>query len=87
MAIRNGTARTADRELAALRDKVEALMAERVTPAMSSLAEQAEEIAAEAAHTVRTQTGRVSEAVREHPFAALGTAAAVGFILAVLARR
>jgi ElaB/YqjD/DUF883 family membrane-anchored ribosome-binding protein len=87
MSRRTDTARTADTELAALRDKVEALMAERVTPAMSALADQAEDLANGAAATFRHETGRLGDAVRAQPFAALGVAAAVGFVLALLARR
>lgn len=87
MQSRNGTARSTENELAALRDRVEALMAERVAPTVASIADHAEDLANGAAETFRQQTGRVSDAVRAQPFTALGTAVVVGFVLALLTRR
>ncbi|WP_431283659.1 hypothetical protein ACQW02_02265 [Humitalea sp. 24SJ18S-53] len=77
----------AQAEIAALRAKVEKLMAERVTPALAHVAEQGAAAANAATDTVRDQAARVEQNVREHPFAALGIAALAGFVIAHLMRR
>lgn len=74
-------------EIADLRAKVEALMADRVTPALVNAAEQAGHAARDATDAVRHQADRVSHSVRENPFAALGVAALAGFVVAALMRR
>ncbi|WP_291296532.1 glycine zipper domain-containing protein [Elioraea sp.] len=87
MASQNSAASTAEHEIAKLREKVETLMEDRVTPAVASLAGQAEDLAHSAVEGVRHQSTRVSDAVRAQPLAAIGTAIAVGFVLALLTRR
>ena len=74
-------------ELAKLRDKVETLMSERVTPALSSLASHAEDAANSARDKLRDGTDSIVEHVREKPLAAIGLAAVAGFVLASLVRR
>ncbi len=74
-------------EIADLRAKVEALMTERVTPALVNAAEHAGTAARDASDQVRHQADRVSASVRENPFAALGIAALAGFVVAALMRR
>lgn len=83
-----GSARdTVSHEIAALRERVETLLAQRVTPTVNHLMDRAEHVASDAAASVRHQTARVSETVQERPLAALGVAALLGFIAAMLVRR
>jgi len=77
----------AQSELAALRAKVEHLMSERVTPALSDAASRAEAAANAGYAQVKDQAERVSGRVKEQPLAALGIAALAGFVLAALIRR
>jgi ElaB/YqjD/DUF883 family membrane-anchored ribosome-binding protein len=77
----------AQSEIAALRAKVEHLMSERVTPALSDAASRAEAAANAGYAQVRDGAERVGERVREQPLAALGIAALAGFVLASLIRR
>jgi len=74
-------------EIAALRATVETLMAERVTPAIDAATERAEAAVKCTTDEIRHQASRVSDAVREQPFMALGLAAAFGFVVAALMRR
>ncbi len=74
-------------ELAVLREKVEALLRERVTPAVNGVADRANEAATEASDALRAQADGVAARVREQPFVALGAAAAVGIAIGVLMRR
>ncbi len=74
-------------EIAALRAKVEALMADRVTPALSEVAGQAEDLANGAAAMARRQTDSLASTVRAQPFAAIGTAAIAGLAIGLLMRR
>lgn len=77
----------AQAEIAALRARVETLMNERVTPALSQAADRAEATM----NTVRERLGergeQVSERVREQPLLALALAALAGFVVAALFRR
>jgi len=74
-------------ELAALREKVEALMRDRVTPALAGAAGRAEDAAHDAIEAVRRQTGTLSATVREQPIAAVGAAALAGIAIGLLLRR
>lgn len=74
-------------EIARLREKVELLMNERVTPAVSAAAAEVSAAAASARDTVRGQADRLEGAVKEQPFVAIGLAALAGFVLASLIRR
>lgn len=78
---------TANAELAALREKVEALMRDRVTPVLADVAERAEEAAHGAMDAVRRQTSSLSASVREQPIAAVGAAALAGIAIGLLLRR
>ncbi|HET6184337.1 MAG TPA: hypothetical protein VFA03_12175 [Acetobacteraceae bacterium] len=64
-------------QIAKLREQVEMLMRERVTPVLADAASRAES----ALGTVREQTAAMSERVREQPIPAVLIAAAVGFLL------
>ncbi len=74
-------------EIVQLREKVESLMNERVTPAMSAVADRASAIGKSATETVRHQADRATDAVHERPLVALGVAALAGFVVASLLRR
>lgn len=74
-------------EIAALRAKVEALMAERVTPALSDVAGHAEDLANGATAMARRQTDHLASTVRAQPFAAIGTAMIAGLAIGLLMRR
>ena len=77
----------ADTEIARLREKVEALMTDRVTPAVTQLASQAEGAAQAASDKVRENAERLSDTIKEQPLTAIGIAALVGFLFAGLVRR
>ena len=77
----------AQAEIAALRARVEALMDERVTPALAQAADAAEAKFNAARVRVRAGGEQVSARVREQPLLALGVAALVGFVVAALVRR
>jgi ElaB/YqjD/DUF883 family membrane-anchored ribosome-binding protein len=74
-------------EIAALREKVEALMQNRVGPAVTALADEAQAAAQASLDTVRHQVNRLSGTVRDQPLTALGVAALAGFVLSALMRR
>jgi ElaB/YqjD/DUF883 family membrane-anchored ribosome-binding protein len=78
---------SAEAELMALREKVELLMSERVTPAVVNVAGQAEAAARQAVDGVRATSDRVAAEVRAQPLTSLAIAAGLGFLAAVLLRR
>jgi len=78
---------SAKAELAALREKVEALMAERVNPALNDAKDAAEGLAQSAAETVRERTGQLASTVRDQPLIAVGAAALAGIAIGLLIRR
>jgi ElaB/YqjD/DUF883 family membrane-anchored ribosome-binding protein len=68
-------------QIARLREQVEALMKDRVTPALADAAGRAESAMYGAAGVVRDQADAVSGKVREQPLLAILIAAAVGYAL------
>lgn len=74
-------------ELAQLRDKIETLMRDRVTPAIGAVADQAEAAARGATDQVRQQADRLSSAIQEKPLTSVGLAMLAGFVLASICRR
>jgi ElaB/YqjD/DUF883 family membrane-anchored ribosome-binding protein len=68
-------------QIARLREQVEALMKDRVTPARADAAGRAESAMYGAAGVVRDQADAVSGKVREQPLLAILIAAAVGYAL------
>ena len=68
-------------QIARLREQVEALMKDRVTPAVADAAGRAESAMYAAADTVRDQAEVVSGKVREQPLLAVLIAAGVGYVL------
>lgn len=77
----------AEAEIAELRAKVEALMDQRVTPAVADAAGYAEAMATDAVDAVRRNADSLLAEVRARPLTSLGLAAAAGFLLAHLLRR
>ena len=76
-----GKMEDATAQIARLREQVEALMKERVTPALADAAGRAENAVYGAAGVVRDQADGLSGRVREQPLVAILVAAAVGFVL------
>ena len=73
-------------QIARLRAQVEALMKDRVTPAVTEAAGRAESAVYGAADAVRGQAEAMSGRVREQPLLAVLIAAAVGFALGRISR-
>jgi ElaB/YqjD/DUF883 family membrane-anchored ribosome-binding protein len=74
-------AEDATSQIARLREQVEALMKDRVTPAVAEAAGRAESAMHTAADKMRGQAEAVSGKVREQPLLAILIAAAVGYAL------
>ena len=68
-------------QIARLREQVESLMKDRVTPALADAAGRAESAMYGAAGVVRDQADAVSGKVREQPLLAILIAAAIGYAL------
>ena len=68
-------------QIARLREQVEALMKDRVTPAVADAAGRAESAVYGAAGAVRDQAEMVSGKVREQPLVAVLIAAGIGYVL------
>jgi ElaB/YqjD/DUF883 family membrane-anchored ribosome-binding protein len=73
-------------ELARLRAQVADLMEDRVNPALSEAASRAGRAAKRAGAYTHDGADAVSERVRDQPLAAIGVAAAVGYLLGRIAR-
>lgn len=74
-------------EITALREKVESLMSERVSPAIGNAVGSAEAAAHRATDAVRHQAENLSDFVHEKPLTAMASAALAGFVFALLVRR
>ena len=73
-------------QIARLREQVETLMKDRVTPAVAAAADRAQSAMHGAADTMRGQVETLSGKVREQPMLAILIAAAVGYVLGRLTR-
>jgi ElaB/YqjD/DUF883 family membrane-anchored ribosome-binding protein len=82
----NETTQDAKDQIAQLRDQVQTLMAERVTPALANAAGQAEQYARQAKEVYDDQSEMLSERVRESPIVAILIASGVGYLLGRIAR-
>jgi len=71
----------AKEQIAKLREQVEMLMRDRVTPALADAAGRAEETARYATNMARDQAEAISGRVRDQPFLALLIAAGVGYLI------
>jgi len=82
----SGAEGDAHAQIARLREQVETLMKDRVTPAVTEAASRAEAALHGAADSVREQVETVSGKVREQPMMAILIAAAVGYVLGRVTR-
>jgi ElaB/YqjD/DUF883 family membrane-anchored ribosome-binding protein len=82
----NETTQDAKEQIAQLREQVQSLMSERVTPALANAAGQAEQYARQAKDMYDDQTEMLSERVRESPIIAILIASGVGYLLGRIAR-
>jgi ElaB/YqjD/DUF883 family membrane-anchored ribosome-binding protein len=73
-------------QIARLREQVETLMKDRITPALADAAGRAESAVYGAAGTVRDQAEFVGGKVREAPLMAVLIAAGIGYALGRLTR-
>jgi len=71
----------AQAQIARLREQVEALMKDRVTPAVADFAGRAENAVHSASGVVRDQAQVVSGRVKDQPLIAILIAAAVGWVI------
>jgi ElaB/YqjD/DUF883 family membrane-anchored ribosome-binding protein len=68
-------------QIARLREQVETLMRDRVTPVVAAAADRAQSAMHGAADTMREQVETLSGKVREQPMLAILIAAVVGYVL------
>jgi len=73
-------------QIARLREQVEALMKDRVTPAMSDFAGRAESMVSGATDAMRHQTQAVTSRVRDQPLVALAVAIGIGWVIGRMMR-
>jgi ElaB/YqjD/DUF883 family membrane-anchored ribosome-binding protein len=71
----------AQAQIARLREQVESLMKDRVTPAVADFAGRAESAVHSASDVVRDQAQVVSGRVKDQPLIAILIAAAVGWVI------
>ncbi|HET6305762.1 MAG TPA: hypothetical protein VFG12_01170 [Rhodopila sp.] len=71
----------AQAQIVRLREQVEALMKDRVTPAVAGFADRAESAVHSASGMVRDQANVVSGRVKEQPLVAILVAVAVGWVI------
>lgn len=76
----------ANEQIRELRDQVDHLMRQRITPAVSDAAGRAQDYARQASDFSREQAQAFSSQVREMPIASVLVAAAAGYLLGRLAR-
>jgi len=81
-----GRAEDAMAQITRLREQVETLMRDRVSPAMGEAAERVEAAAHDSADVMRGRANVLAGAVRSQPLAAIGIAAVVGFLLGRIGR-
>ncbi len=82
----NNASASAQEQIRQLRDQVDALMRERVTPMIADAAERAQDAAHKAQDIAQDQVEALSNRVRAQPITAILVAAAAGFILGRIAR-
>lgn len=86
MANRTATRETTD-PVGALRDQVETLMNDTVTPALTAVVDKAQAMGETARAKVEGSAQQVSDRVQAQPLAAIAIAGGVGFLLGLLFRR
>jgi ElaB/YqjD/DUF883 family membrane-anchored ribosome-binding protein len=80
------TTTDAREQIRQLRDQVDSLMRERVTPMISDAAGRAQDAARQARDVAQEQADAFSDRVREAPIVAVLVAAATGFLIGRLTR-
>jgi ElaB/YqjD/DUF883 family membrane-anchored ribosome-binding protein len=70
-----------------LRQEVDELTADRVSPVVADLTARAQHTLDETTTAVRGQTQMLSERIRQRPFVAVAIGVAVGFLLSRMIRR
>ena len=73
-------------QIQSLREQVEQLLSQRVTPALADAAGRAETAVQSARDVTSAQVDTVTAQVRDQPLIAIGIAAAVGYLLGRIAR-
>jgi ElaB/YqjD/DUF883 family membrane-anchored ribosome-binding protein len=81
-----GRAEDAMAQIVRLREQVETLMRDKVTPAMGDAAERVGAAAHDAADVMRSRADVLAGAVRSQPLTAVCIAAVVGFLLGRVGR-
>ena len=76
----------AKEQIAQLRDQVNSLMSERVTPALANAADSAQKYMGQARDMYSDNTEALSERVRESPMVAILIATGVGYLIGRIAR-
>jgi len=82
----NQTSQDAKEQIAQLRDQVQSLMNDRVSPALANARDTAQQYAQQARDIYEDQSEALSERVRESPILAILIAAGVGYLLGRIAR-
>jgi len=82
----HGKIEDAQAQIARLREQVEALMKDRITPAVAEFAGRAEDAVHSASGVVRDQAQAMSGRVKEQPLVAIVIAAAVGWVFGRMMR-
>jgi ElaB/YqjD/DUF883 family membrane-anchored ribosome-binding protein len=77
----HGKMEDAQAQIVRLREQVEALMKDRVTPAVAEFADRAESAIHSASGVMRDQAQAVSGRVKDQPLTAILIAAAVGWVI------
>jgi len=77
----SGTAQDAKEQIARLREQVEVLMRDRVTPTLADVAGRAERSARDAQDLAREQAEALSGRVRERPLVSILVAIGVGYLI------
>ena len=86
MASTSETGGDAREQIRQLRDQVDTLMRERVSPAVSGAAARAQEAAQHAREAAQQRTEALSERVREMPLTSVLIAAVAGFLIGRMSR-
>ncbi len=82
----NQSSHDARDQIKQLRDQVDSLMRERVSPMLSDAAGRAQEYSRQASDMAQDQVEQLSGRVREMPMTAILIAAAAGFLIGRIAR-
>ncbi len=82
----NDVSSDAKEQIAQLRDQVQTLMSERVTPALSNAADTAQRYVGQAKDMYNDNTEMLSERVRESPIVAILIATGIGYLIGRIAR-